>query len=106
MAWKHTGRLKATLQPHRAIPYARIGEDNRCETCGDIIIEKEIDEIEIDDKVTDGIQYGVVTGFPMAGWVRVYWNSTADLHHETVRVEDIKLSPEAKLLEAIFRRTN
>lgn len=37
--WRHTGKLnvKATA-PHEPKPYARIGEDNRCETCGDIII--------------------------------------------------------------------
>jgi len=43
------------------------------------------------DRVTDGFQNGFITGFPMDGWVRVYWNSTGDLHHETVREEDIKL---------------
>lgn len=89
MVWTHTGQIKTNHKPHRARPYARIGSDNRCETCGDVI-QKEIDEVKTGDKVTDGFQYGVVTGFPMEGWVRVYWNSTADLHHETVKIDDIR----------------
>lgn len=38
--WKHTGKLRvASRGSHIAKPYARIGDDNRCETCGDIIVE-------------------------------------------------------------------
>lgn len=42
------------------------------------------------DRVTDGIQFGNVTGRPMIGWLRVYWNSTGDLHNETVTEGDVR----------------
>lgn len=36
--WRHTRKLNVDKTPaHEASPYARIGDDNRCETCGDII---------------------------------------------------------------------
>lgn len=36
--WRHTGRLRvADRGPHEAEPYARVGTDDRCATCGDII---------------------------------------------------------------------
>lgn len=36
--WRHTGQLiPSTKIPHDPKPYARIGDDNRCATCGDII---------------------------------------------------------------------
>lgn len=37
--WQHTGKLRLQVPKfnHEAKPYARIGDDNRCEYCGDII---------------------------------------------------------------------
>lgn len=41
--WVHTDRLRVKDRgPHVPEPYARIGDDNRCSTCGDIIVRKEI----------------------------------------------------------------
>lgn len=42
--WHHTRKLRVKDRgPHEPRPYSRIGDDNRCETCGDII-EKEASE--------------------------------------------------------------
>lgn len=40
--WAHTGRLVTKIvSPHKAEPYARIGNDTRCMHCGDIIEKQE-----------------------------------------------------------------
>jgi hypothetical protein len=45
--YKHTGKLiPSTTKPHVAEPYARIGDENRCAVCGDIIEEDSVEKVK------------------------------------------------------------